>query len=143
MLKNARNLASIFPEGATHDQLTKFGWFFHSGEHRLYRTYKYMPKALKRLDIETQAWSMMVSVHAYENVSRFFDTGYKYNYEKYLKAYSILGGDENTFMDSLAVQKRHLENTTVMHNVWTDSEDCSYNGLKEPLTKVETIELPA
>ena len=135
-LREAKSLSEIFPLGATDHDLCRFGWFFGSCQdgHRLYRTYQYVPRAIKRLNVESSAWSMMISKAAYGGVEQFFDETDRYNYTSYLKKYEALGGNKKTFMDSLETQRKHLLGVTVHHNVGTDSEGCTYNSIEEPET---------
>ena len=143
ILRSVNSLSEIFPKGATDDDLCRFGWYFCScqEDHRLYPVYKYVPRSMKRLNIESSAWSMMISKAAYDSIEQFFDETDKYNYTKYLKEYKALGGDKKTFMKSLDVQRKHLEASTVNHGVGEDNEGCIYNSLTEPETVVAKIPL--
>lgn len=141
VLRNTTMLTELFPNGATNDELTRFGWFFYSIHDSLWKDYKHIPRSVKRLDVVRSAWGMMISTYVYNDLDRFFEDDYEYGYKSYLNKYLSYGGDNETFMRDLETQRKHLSLSIVRYNVGTDNEGVTYNSLEHSETKVVGIEL--
>lgn len=126
ILESSESLEMIFPNGATSDQLTRFGWLIYSRDDkcRVYTTWKDVPANVKRLDTEKYAWDMMISCHSYYSLNYFYEE----YYQRYLEEYKSLGGDENVFMACMKVQEKALSAVNVRYGIHTDGEGNIYNG---------------
>lgn len=142
ILRNTNMLSELFPNGATNDEMTRFGSFFYSIHNSLWKDYKHIPRTVKRLNIVHSAWEMMISTHVYHGIEKFFEDDYEYGYKQYLDKYVSYGGNKETFMKDLETQRQHLLASIIRYNVVTDSEGVTYNSLEHSETKVVGIELP-
>lgn len=139
-LKRVISLEEIFPEGASSEQLTRFGWLLFSCDEdtKLYEKWQDVPLSVKRLDVEKNAWSMMISCHAYGGLRGFYE---KY-FSQYLNEFIDNEGDFETFRNCMKVQEKMLEKVNVIHGVGTDGEGCVYNSTDQKDGIVKLIVLP-
>lgn len=142
ILRNSKSLTDIFPNGASSEQLTRFGWLIFGCNTRLWKDYKHTPKAVKRLDVIHQAWSMMISFHVYNGLYNFFKQDNKHGYKSYYEEYISLGGDKETFMKDINTQHEYLKKLSIIKNIGEDYEGNVYNSVLKMDETVIGIKLP-
>lgn len=125
-------LSDYFPNGASDAQRKNFMKGLLKGEAH-YKAYQKWNVEEMCLDEELSMLEMLDSCFAYGGVSEFYRVkSYNHDksyYETYLKSYIDKGGSKEEFDKMLEIQKKHLERCFVKHNVYTDSEGCSYNSI--------------
>lgn len=125
-------LSDYFPNGASEAQRNNFRKGLLKGE-CLSDAYQKWTVEEKCLDEELNMLSMLDSCFAYGGVSEFYRAkSYNNNksyYDSYLKNYLEAGGSKEEFDKMLEIQKKHFEHCSIKHNVFTDSEGCTYNSV--------------
>jgi hypothetical protein len=71
--------------------------------------------------------SMMCSCFAYSSIAED-----SYSYDKYILPY-LNELPVKVFDEVYKEQSEYLKNCTIIHNVYTDSEGCTYNEIIEPV----------
>ncbi len=86
------------------------------------------PDDIKRLHRAKSAVGMVTSCYVYKTMRNWYD---KY-YDEYLSDYLEVGGTKGDFDQLIKVQLDHLKSkSSVLVNVHTDFEGCTYNALNE------------
>lgn len=131
-------LSEIFPNGASSRQLDKLrnSWFDKYGNP--FTDDIEWPKDIDLMDYEMSALGMLASCFAYGGVEKFTRFGVPCRpnttgdyYHDYLRDYLNHGGTQEEFDKMICIQTEHLKRSSVISNVHTDFEGCTYNGISE------------
>ena len=145
-------MSVLYPNGYSSAQKDKLRSRIFDVFGNPYTSGKKWPAEIRRLEAEMGAMDMLAALVAQcgaraaivkykaPKTSRW-DVDKRSYYEKYLDDYLREGGTKEEFDKFLAIQEEHYKRSEVAHNIHTDFEGVSYNGIKEKNEPFNSMEV--
>ena len=132
-----KGLSKVFPNGCSDKQRKEFRDKV-LGDKTSSDFYREATDEERCMEEELSMLDMLSSCFAYGGVDSFFHTWSFIDsyYNDYLKDYLKEGGSKKEFDKMIEIQRKHYERCSVIKNVYTDSEGCTYNSIREIDEKV-------